>query len=121
LSAKARVLIVDASRESRDILRTLLARQGTEIFETAHSHTAAEIAGRCPPDLIVYDADSDRSLQGSATQALAKQASRSAIPIVVLGTRGRDSRPFAHGEVVSKPYHYAPLIRKIEGLLEARG
>ncbi len=121
MSTKARVLIVDASRESRDILRTLLDRQGTEILESAQFPSAVEIADRLQPDLIVCDADSDRSPAHVATRRLARQASRSAIPIVVLGTVQRDIRPFLGKDLVSKPYHYAPLLRKIESLLGTRG
>jgi len=120
LPGKARVLIVDASRESREILRTLLDRQGTEIFETAHVWAAGAIADREQLDLIVCDADSDQSPTNEAVRELARQASRSAIPIVVLGTVRRDFRPLSGGNLVSKPYHYAPLLRKIEDLLGTR-
>ena len=119
MSARARVLIVDASRESRDILKTLLNRQGTETFESSHRH-AASIADRQQPDLIVCDADGDHSPARAATQELAQQATRSAIPIVVLGTARRDFPRFTGENTMAKPYHYGPLIRKIEQLLETR-
>ncbi len=118
---KARVLIVDASQESRDILRALLSRQGTEILETAQIEAASSIADREQPDLIVCDADCDPSPTNQATHNLARQASRSAIPIVVLGTLPRDSRPPLGENLVAKPYHYAPLLRKIKSLLGNRG
>lgn len=121
MSIKARVLIVDASRESRDILRALLDRQGTEILETSQIQAAGAITDREQPDLIVCDSDCDRSPNNRVTRELARQASRSAIPIVVLGTVRRDFGPLSDGDLVSKPYHYAPLIRKIEGLLGSRG
>ncbi len=120
MPAKARVLIVDASPESRDVLRTLLDRQGTEILETSQVRAASAIAEREQPDLIVCDADSDLSPSSEATCQLACQASRSAIPIVVLGTIKRDFVPFPTGDLVPKPYHYGPLLRKIEGLLGNR-
>ena len=115
--AKPRVLIVDASRDSRDILRTLLDRQGTETLETSEVLAAGAIADREQPDLIVCDADGDRSPANLATRQLAQQASRSAIPIVVLGTVRRDFKPLPGADLVTKPYHYAPLIRRIEKLL----
>ena len=120
MPAKARVLIVDASRESRDILRTLLDRQGTEILETTKIQSASEIVDRQQPDLIVCDTNSDRSPACRATHELARQASRSAIPIVVLGTVQRDFRPLSGENLVPKPYHYGPLLRKIESLLGSR-
>ncbi len=121
MATQARVLIVDASRESREILRTLLGRQGAEIVETTQVQSARIIAERETLDLIVCDADGDRTPANSATRELARQASRNAIPIVVLGTVHRDLRPLSHGDVVAKPYHYAPLIRKIESLLGSPG
>lgn len=117
MSTKARVLIVDASRESRDILRTLLNRQGTETVETAQISAASDLTDREHPDLIVCDSDSDPSPDNLATRELALLASRSDIPIVVLGTVRRGFKPLTDGDLVAKPYHYAPLIRKIEGLL----
>ncbi len=121
MAAKARVLIVDASRESREILRTLLDRQGTEILESPQVQAARAIAELEKPDLIVCDADSDCSPANEATRQLAHQASRSAIPIVVLGTVRRNLWPLSTGNLVAKPYHYAPLLRKIESLLGTRG
>lgn len=121
LSTQARVLIVDASRESREILRTLLTRQGTEILETARVQSAGDIAERERLDLIVCDADGDRSPANEATRDLALRASRSDIPIVVLGTVHRDLQPLSRGDLILKPYHYAPLIRRIKHLLGNRG
>jgi len=118
MSTKARVLIVDASRESRGILRTLLDRQGTDILETAQIQAATAIADREKPDLIVCDADADLSPSREATRNLAVLASRNAIPIVVLGTIHRDFGHLTTEDLVAKPYHYAPLIRKIEKLLQ---
>jgi DNA-binding response OmpR family regulator len=115
------VLIVDASRESRAVLRMLLDRQGTETLETSKVGEASEIAEQEQPDLIVYDADGDRSPGNAVTRELTLQASRNAIPIVVLGTVRRDSRGLPSRNLVSKPYHYGPLLRKIEELLGSRG
>lgn len=102
LSASARVLIIDASSESREILRTLLARQGTKTLETSQIQAASRIAQRQQPDLIVYDADGDRSPQHEATRNLAQQASRSDIPIVVLGTAKRELSPLVGGRCGSQ-------------------
>ena len=121
LPTKARVLIVDPSRESRDILKTLLDRQGRDILETGQIQAAEQITDRELPDLIVCDTDGDQSPGNAATRQLARKASRRHIPIVVLGTVRSDFKPFRDADLVSKPYHYAPLIRKIERLLGSRG
>jgi len=113
-------LIIDASDEARDVLRMLLERQGAETLEAGEARQASEIARREQPDVIVFDAESDRSPSNQATVDLGRTASRSAIPIVVLGTAKRPLSPLPTGQFVSKPYHYAPLIRRIEELLGKR-
>jgi hypothetical protein len=49
-------------------------------------------------------------------EQFADQASRSDTSLVLLGTARQKSS--SKGEFVAKPYHYAPLIRKIESLLD---
>lgn len=117
MSVPARVLIVDSSRDSREILRTLLERQGTATLEAAGIQRATELAETERPDLIVLDEDSDTSPGDTARRDLGCVASRSAIPIVVLGTARRHKTPIPTGQLVPKPYHYGPLIHRIEELL----
>lgn len=120
MSAKARVLIVDSSEEVRDVLRTLLERQGAETLVAAEARHATEIARREQPDVIIFDAECDYTPSKQATVDLGQTASRNNIPIVVLGTVKRPLSPLPTGQFVSKPYHYAPLIRRIEELLGNR-
>ncbi|MCA9230096.1 MAG: response regulator transcription factor [Planctomycetales bacterium] len=120
MPAPARILIVDSSAESRDILSTLLRRQGLETIETTGAVAASLVLGQEDPDLIVYDAESESVPGCQGALALSRSASRTATPIVVLGTASRDLSPLASGQFVSKPYHYRPLIRRIESLLEGR-
>lgn len=121
MSAKARVLLVDASRESREILKTLLDRQGSEILETSRFAQANEIVQHQPPDLIVCDADADHSPRGEAARQFAERATRSDIPIVVLGTISRDFCHLYPASSIPKPYHYGALLRRIEEMLGSRG
>jgi DNA-binding response OmpR family regulator len=118
LAALPRVLIVDRCAESREVLRTLLERRGAATFEADGPERAIPLADRFQPHLIVLDADSDRSA-GAATDNLRKVASRTATPIVILGTLRRVSGDLPAGQIVAKPYHYGPLIRKINDLLAA--
>ncbi|NOY42927.1 MAG: hypothetical protein GXP26_13970 [Planctomycetes bacterium] len=121
MSAKARVLIVDSSSEAREILRTLLKRRGTETLEASAATHANEILERQQPDLVVYDADCDRSPSQEDSRVLGRTASRSDTPIVVLGTTKRHLSPLPTGQLVTKPYHYGSLIRRIEELLGSFG
>ncbi len=119
MSSTACVLIVDSSTESRDILRTLLERQGTETLEATAATQATEILELQQPDLVVYNAECDPNPDQVETRSLGHTASRNDTPIVVLGTTKRQLSPLPTGHLVTKPYHYAPLIRRIEGLLRS--
>lgn len=113
------VLIVDSSRESRDVLRLLLERRGTTTIEADRLEEAIRLAGHFHPDLIVLDAESDPSPSGKLTDDLRQVANGSDTPIVILGKVRQLRGPISADQIVAKPYHYGPLIRKINGLLAA--
>jgi DNA-binding response OmpR family regulator len=119
LSHSTQVLIVDESDESRDILRTLLARGGTDTLEATRPDQAAELIDRHRPHLILFDADCDHSSCGGPTESLKAAANRNHTPIVFLGTVGNRQKKATSTQIISKPYHYGPLIRKIDDLLAA--
>jgi DNA-binding response OmpR family regulator len=114
-----RILIVDESAESREVLRTLLERHGASTLEASRLEQAVGLAESFQPHLIVLDAESDRSATGSATSELHEAASRTGTPIVILGRVRHARNPGASGQFVAKPYHYGQLLRKIETLLAA--
>lgn len=120
LSPARRVLIVDDSSESREVLRAMLERAGAEAVEAARPDEAVALSQQCSPDLILLDIDSDRSADHAASRDLGASAVRTATPIVVLGALKQQTGWTSGGEFVSKPYHYAPLIRRIEALLASR-
>ncbi len=119
MSAIPRILIVDSSRESRDVLRLLLEHRGATTIEVDRPENAAPIADSFRPDLIVFDAESDESPTGAATNDLRETVSRNDTPIVILGRLKHAQGDFPTGQFVAKPYHYGPLIRKIDDLLAA--
>jgi DNA-binding response OmpR family regulator len=113
------VLIVDASRESRDVLRTLLEHRGVTTLETGRPEEAVHLADKFLPNLIVLDAESDQSAAGQPTNDLREAAARTDTPIVILGKIRQQHSESASDQFVAKPYHYGPLIRKIDDLLAA--
>jgi len=114
-----RVLIVDESADSRDVLRTLLERRGATTLEARRPEQALVVADAFCPHLIVLDAESDHSACGAATNRLREAARRMDAPIVILGTvRDMGGGP-SSGQFVPKPYQYGQLIRKIDDLLAA--
>ncbi len=119
LISSRRVLIVDESADSREVLRTLLEARGATTVEAHRPSQAVQLAELFQPDLIVLDAESDHSASGSDTGALHAVASRNDTPIVILGTFGPRQEEIPSGQIIPKPYHYGPLIRRIENLLAA--
>lgn len=114
-----RVLIVDESAEAREVLATLLARRGATTIEAQRPDQAARLANLNQLDLIVLDADSDRSGSETATAELEALAGRQGTPVIILGTVRTPRKQPTAGVFIAKPYHYGPLIHRIEDLLAA--
>ena len=116
MGSARRVLVVDESEESRQVLCALLARNGAEPLEAEQAEQAADLTCRFQPDVIVFDAESDHTARHEATERLGSVAGIYDIPLSLLGTTPRHTRDVAC-QFVHKPYHYGPLIRRIEQLL----
>jgi CheY-like chemotaxis protein len=114
-----RVLIVDRSAESREVLRTILELRGTTTIEADRPDEACRLAEEFRPDVIVLDADSDASASLEATNDLRETADRTDTPIVILGTLRRQNGELPVGQILAKPYQYSALIRRIDDLLAA--
>ena len=112
------VLIVDRSSENREVLRTILQRDGIHIIEAESGGTGLNLAKCWHPKVMVLDADTvdlnDPAVCGGYDEEIRQENTS----VVLLG-RIRESRsPLLTSEILSKPYHYAPLIRRIEELLQ---
>jgi CheY-like chemotaxis protein len=110
------VLIVEPSADEREVLRTVLARRGLQIFEAAGIEAGLALARAHHPRVIVLD----NSAGDNATEQ--RFASEGDASLIILGRARRDE--IAAGDspgpqIVAKPYHYAPLIHKIEQLAKA--
>jgi hypothetical protein len=125
LNGQCSVLIVDRSEETREVLQTALERRGVRTLAAGRTEAGLELARRHHPELIVLDLDDTPGCL-PAGQALSPAAGETQLTasedayrpcLVLLGNlRGRREL-LPEGEFVSKPYHYGPLIRKIEELL----
>jgi len=107
------VLIVDASADNREVLRTVLARRGMTIFEAAAASEGLELARAHHPDVIVLDLEADPAERQAVRQQFAAAASGHDGQLIVVG-KVRHAPVFAGGHTISKPYHFAPLIHTIE-------
>jgi DNA-binding response OmpR family regulator len=115
-NAAKRVLIVDQSEESREVLRTMLERHGAQIWEASEAGAGLALAEERHPHVIVLDLEGAEDRDSTYDGYLA-QSRRSSASLVVLGSIRRRPGDAAGGHIMSKPYHFAPLIHTIEGLL----
>ena len=118
MSTQPSVLIVDESAENREVLKLALQRRGTQIFEADRLRDGLKMIRQYQPDVIVLDVEASAGEKAALSTDLSESAQTRHIPVVVLGTAPRQSASLPNEEFVAKPYHYRPLIRKIEDLLE---
>ena len=111
------VLIVDSSEETCEVLQTALERRGVRTLSANQAQQGLQLARQHHPDLIVLDLELDTADPAALSAPFAEQSRTDRAPLVLLGTLRRQ-QPADDGEFVAKPYHYGPLIRKIEELLE---
>jgi CheY-like chemotaxis protein len=109
------VLIVDESADNREVLRTALSRRGIETLEAASTVEGLQMASEHRPDVIVLDLEEKRQDAAVAGRRFAEAASGSGSHLIVLG-KVRRGPSFSGGHVISKPYHFAPLVHTIEHL-----
>lgn len=124
MDAQQSVLIVDCSEETREVLQTALERRGLRTFAACEARQGIALARKHHPDLIVLDLELDNSAPDTLSAPFAEQSRSDGAPLVLLGSVRRQNppnpqKPPPEGEFFAKPYHYGPLIRRIEELLEA--
>ncbi len=111
------VLIVDESEESREVLRAALELRGMYIYEARSARQGLEMARRHQPGVIVLNIESETLDDDTICRQYGDHSDSLRSSLVVLGTMRRDQPAVPNDQVVSKPYHYAPLVRTIERLL----
>lgn len=148
LADTRRVLVIDPSEETREVLRTALGQRGMQVLAASEPGQGMELARQHAVDLIVLDLESEgaaappavesRNSRGTAansdTPALPGYSERGtaeppatppagtpheAPPLIILGTWRRAAERYPQGQFVAKPYHYGHLIHKIEELLQS--
>lgn len=116
VSHPRRVLLVDRSDDSRDVIRTVLERRGVEILEAPSARTGLELLRRHRPDVVVLDLEAEAADDLQVRAAYDNELASNQAEMVILGNLREDqSCPDKH--VLRKPYHYGPLIQMIEHLV----
>src|SRR5262245_3224217 len=109
------VLIVDSSADNREVLRTVLARRGMQILEAQATDEGLALAREHHPDVVVLDLEGQRADVATIREQFSEQTPGRDRSVIILG-KIRRGPVFAGGHVISKPYHFAPLVHTIEQL-----
>jgi CheY-like chemotaxis protein len=111
------VLVVDQSKDTREVLRAALERRGVRIIEACGARQGVQLARRHRPQVIVLDLDAEAADEAEVCEQYDEASRNQDAYLVVLGRSVRFERSLPKDRIVPKPYHYAPLIRTIEQLL----
>lgn len=111
-----RVLLVDRSDDARDVIRTILERRGVEIIEAPSARAGLDLLKLHRPQVVVLDLETEAADDDTIRAAFDDAAAAGQAEMVILGNLRRDS-PARDKHVLSKPYHYGPLIEMIEELV----
>ena len=114
---KSSVQIVDRSSDSRNVLRTILQYRGIETLEATGAEEGLALARQHHPSLIVLDLESAATDPQRTCEQYDRESRSQNAPLVLLGALPDSPAEGDTDRLVQKPYHYGPLIRKIEQLL----
>lgn len=115
--ARGSVLIVDQSEDSREVLRTALRRRGVQTYEAAGARQGIELAQQYHPQVIVLDVEADAADEDVVRDQYGAQSREHDAYLLIIGRSVSYEQTVPRDCIVSKPYHYAPLVRTIERLL----
>jgi len=117
-----RILIADDRATSRELLRTVLERQGYAIIEAADGEEALQKARAEAPDLILLDLQMPRRTGYEVLLELRSDPRHAALPIIAItasAMQGDRERALAAGFTgyLTKPVALAQLRSQIHSLL----
>ena len=113
------VLIVDGSADTREVLSTALRMRGVSTLEAAEARQGVEMARQFHPGVIVLDVEAAAADDDQICREYQSQSREHHSRLVVLGRAVQYEQDLPRDRIMSKPYHFAPLIRTIERLLSS--
>ena len=122
-SQSPRVLIVDQSEDTREVLEFALGRRGWANRTCATLSAGLAAAKESRPDVMVIDVDCIDDENVASRDAVVISARASADSLVLVGNETPHMRQNddPNDVRVAKPYHYASLVNKIEEVLSEVG
>ena len=118
----ARILLIEDSPTEAAVLSQLLERNGHQVTTSGNAEDGIAAARRDKPDLVLLDVMLPGMNGFQATRALGRDSGTSAIPVLIVSTKGMETdrawgmRQGAKGYIV-KPPKEDVLIDEISRLL----
>jgi adenylate cyclase len=120
-----RILVVDDSEESRDIIVTRLRVHGYETWEAADGEGGLAAVSECSPDLILLDVMMPKLDGIEVCRRLKGDRNRPFTPIILLTAR-TDTKDVVAGldagadEYLTKPVDHAALLARVRSALRLK-
>ncbi len=120
-----RILVVDDSEESRDIIVTRLHAHGYETWEAADGESGLAAVSECSPDLILLDVTMPKLDGIEVCRRLKSDSNRPFTPIILLTAR-TDTKDVVAGldagadEYLTKPVDHAALLARVKSVLRLK-
>jgi DNA-binding response OmpR family regulator len=119
--AKPKLLVVGQSEETSVVLREALSNRVAEVLSARGVPRGLALARSQSPALVVVDLDCKPAQTATIAEDFRSAQVMNAGSVVFLGAARQEKACDATTEqgtaFVRKPYHFGPLIRKIEELL----
>ena len=118
----ARILLIEDSATDTAVLTQLLERNGHQVITSGSGEDGIEVCKREMPDLVLMDVVLPGMNGFQATRALSRDATTSAIPVMIVSTKAMETdrawgmRQGAKDYIV-KPPDEGALIGRINELL----
>lgn len=113
-----RILVVDDSRVSRELIKVYLIARDVELLEASDGLEAIGVARRLRPDLVLADMQMPRLDGLGLCRAMRADATLAAVPVLILTSRcdeETEARLHAAGAraVLRKPIQPRPLLEAL--------
>jgi CheY-like chemotaxis protein len=113
-----KILLVDDSRVTREVMKVYLIAKGVELLEAADGAEALEIARRASPDLVLADLRMPKLDGAALCKALRDDLRTRGIPVLILTSNADEPtadrcRAAGAREVLKKPIQPQPLFEAL--------
>ena len=119
-----KILVVEDTVDTRELLHLYLTREGFEVILAADGGEGLYRAKADRPDLIITDINMPNLSGTDMIKQLREEADFAVLPIIALTAYGKDYSKDAidagASAAIGKPFDFAELIAQVRALLESQ-